>query len=43
MREMNKKGLNLLKGIAVRSAEKTMKSACFGFNYQPVSHRKKNN
>ena len=34
-------GLKLIKKVAIKNAEKTMKLACLGFNYQPISPRKK--
>lgn len=34
-------GLKLIKKVAIKNAEKTMNLACIGFNYQPMSPRKK--
>lgn len=36
-----KKGLNLIKNIAIKNAKTAMNSACIGFCYQPISPRKK--
>lgn len=38
---IKKKGLNLIRNIAINNAKVAMNSACIGFCYQPVSPRKK--
>lgn len=39
--DTKKKGLVIIKKLAMNSAKSAMNSACIGFCYQPISPRKK--